>query len=200
MPRLLLATTNAHKTSEFRALLPDWDIADLSTHPEYVPPEETGTTFEANAIIKVIAASRLSDDWTLADDSGLEVDALQGAPGVYSARYAGPEANDLENRMKLLRELSAAGARGKARSARFRCVLAIARNGAVQATFAGAAEGMINNAERGAGGFGYDPLFIPEGYCQTFAELDAATKNLLSHRGHALNAAAEFLAGLRESR
>ncbi len=105
----------------------------------------------------------------LADDTGLEVDALGGAPGVVSARYAGPGATDADNRAKLLRELAADGARGKARSARFRCVMVLAKRGAVLGTFDGAVEGVIINGERGEGGFGYDALFVPEGHCETFA-------------------------------
>jgi XTP/dITP diphosphohydrolase len=195
MPRLLIATKNAHKTAEIRAILGDgWKVTDLNDHRSAVSPAETGTTFAENAAIKAAAASHTFPGLVLADDSGLEVDALGGAPGVYSARYAGPNATDAENRAKLLRELSADGARGKARSARFHCAMCIAQDGAVLETFDGAVEGVIINSERGDGGFGYDPLFVPEGYCETFGQLPAEVKNGMSHRGRALAKAREWLA------
>ncbi len=192
MRSLLIATKNAHKTAEIRAMLGDgWDVSDLNAHPEIAAPEETGATFAENAAIKALAASRLFAGLVLADDSGLEVDALAGAPGVRSARYAGEKATDADNRAKLLREL--AGARGKARTARFRCALALAEAGAVCAAFDGTVEGVIINAERGDGGFGYDALFVPTGHCETFAQLPASVKNQLSHRAMALESARAFL-------
>ena len=192
MRRLLIATKNAHKTIEIRAMLGDgWEVTDLNAHPEITAPEETGATFAENAAIKAVAASRLFAGLVLADDSGLEVDALGGAPGVRSARYAGEDATDGDNRAKLLHAL--AGVRGKARAARFRCALTLAADGAVCATFDGTVEGVIINAERGNGGFGYDALFVPDGYCETFAQLPAAVKNQLSHRAHALEKARAFL-------
>ena len=191
--RLLIATRNAHKTAEIRAILgPDWEVTDLNAHPEVPSPEETGETFAENAAIKALAASRVFDGWVLADDSGLEVDALVGAPGVRSARDAGPGATDADNRAKLLRALE--GVRGKARSARFRCAMVLAKAGAAMGTFDGAVEGVIVNSERGEGGFGYDALFVPEGHCETFGQLSSATKNTLSHRARALAQAAAFLA------
>ena len=191
--RLLIATRNAHKTLEIQAILRgDWQVADLNAHPEMPSPEETGETFAENAAIKAVAASRLVSGWVLADDSGLEVDALAGAPGVRSARYAGPGATDAGNRAKLLGAL--ASVRGKARSARFCCAMALAKGGSVAATFEGAIEGVIVNGERGEGGFGYDALFVPEGHCETFAQLPASVKNVLSHRARALEKAAAFLA------
>ena len=194
MPRLLVATKNAHKTAEIRAILGTaWEIEDLNAHPEVPAPEETGETFSENAAIKAVAASQIFPGLVLSDDSGLEVDALDGAPGVRSARYAGSGATDAANRALLLRELAVVGARGKARSARFRCVLALAENGRVLGTFEGAVEGIIVNEEKGGGGFGYDALFVPAGHCETFGELSAAVKNGLSHRAHALRAAAEWL-------
>ena len=192
MRRLLIATKNAHKTAEIRAILGNgWDVSDLNAHPEVAAPEETGATFAENAAIKALAASRLFHGLVLADDSGLEVDALAGAPGVRSARYAGAQATDAGNRAKLLREL--ATTRGKARSARFRCALALAEAGTVRATFDGAVEGVIINAERGEGGFGYDALFVPADHCETFAQLPVAAKNQLSHRARALEKAHVFL-------
>jgi XTP/dITP diphosphohydrolase len=194
MRPLLIATKNAHKAGEIRAILgPEWDVTDLNAHPEVPAPEETGATFAENAAIKAVAAARLFAGFVLSDDSGLEVDALGGAPGVISARYAGVNATDADNRARLLRDLAMDHVRGKARSARFRCVMCVARDGAVLATFDGAVEGVIINQERGGGGFGYDSLFVPAGYCETFAQLSAEVKNGLSHRGRALAKAAEFL-------
>ena len=190
---LLIATRNAHKTLEIRAILgPAWEVADLNAHPDVPSPEETGETFAENAAIKALSASRVFDGLVLADDSGLEVDALAGAPGVRSARYAGPGATDADNRAKLLRALE--GVRGKARSGRFRCAMVLAKMGAVLGTFEGEIKGVIVNGERGEGGFGYDALFVPEGHCETFAQLPAFTKNTLSHRARALAQAAAFLA------
>jgi len=198
MRRLLIATKNAHKTTEIRSILGDgWDVTDLNAHPQLLSPEETGATFADNAAIKALAASRLFPGLVLADDSGLEVNALAGAPGVRSARYAGDHAKDADNRAKLLRELD--GVRGKARTARFRCALALAEGGEMRATFDGAIEGVIINAERGEGGFGYDALFVPEGHCETFAQLSNAAKNHLSHRGRALAAALPFLLTLNSA-
>jgi XTP/dITP diphosphohydrolase len=171
-------------------------VTDLNAHPEVPAPEETGATFAENAAIKAVAASRLFTGFVLSDDSGLEVDALGGAPGVISARYAGPQATDVDNRARLLRELTADGARGKERSARFRCVMCVARDGEVLGTFDGAVEGVIINHERGTGGFGYDSLFVPDGHCETFAQLSAEVKNSESHRARALAKTHEFLRGI----
>ncbi len=194
MRQLLVATKNSHKTAEIRAILGEgWDVTDLNAHPEVVAPEETGATFAENAAIKAVAASKIFSGIVLADDSGIEADALGGAPGVWSARYAGEKATDADNRAKLLRELDAAGARGKERTGRFRCVMALAENGKVLGTFDGAVEGIIINQEKGGGGFGYDPLFVPEGYCETFGQLSAGIKNGLSHRGRALEKVREYL-------
>lgn len=194
MPRLLVATHNAHKTAEIRAMLgADYDVSDLTAHPVLTPPDESGATFVENAIIKAVAASQRFDGLVLSDDSGLDVDALRGAPGVFSARYAGERATDADNRARLLRELENAGVRGKERSARFRCVMALAENGTVLGTFDGAVEGVIINSERGDGGFGYDALFVPDGYCETFGQLPAEVKNQLSHRARAFQRVLEFL-------
>jgi len=199
MPRLLIATKNAHKAQEIRAILGSaWEVTDLNAHPEVIAPEETGETFAENAAIKAVAASRIFAGFVLSDDSGLEVDALGGAPGVISARYAGPKATDADNREKLLRELAADHVRGKARSARFRCVMCVAREGEVVGTFDGAVEGVIINQERGEGGFGYDSLFVPTGYCETFAQLSGEVKNQQSHRARALAKAREFLGGVSD--
>jgi XTP/dITP diphosphohydrolase len=187
---LLIATKNAHKTDEIRAILgATWMIEDLNAYPSIEAPEETGTTFLENATIKAVAASRIFPGIVLSDDSGLEVDALGGAPGVYSARYAGADATAAEHRAKLLRAL--AGVRERA--ARFRCTMVLAENGTVLGAFDGVVEGAIIDEERGAGGFGYDPLFVPGGYSATFAELPGTVKNLLSHRGRAMLRVLDFL-------
>jgi XTP/dITP diphosphohydrolase len=185
MPRLVVATHNAHKTAEIQAILGDRfaSYLDLTSFPEIEPAVEDGETFEDNARIKALHAARfLPDDVVLADDSGLEVDALGGAPGVYSARYAGPKATDAANREKLLTALG----NESERAARFRCVLALAQAGEVTHVASGAVEGEILHGEEGAGGFGYDPLFRPLGHDASFGVLSAETKNALSHRGNAL--------------
>ena len=190
---LLLATRNAHKTREFAQLLGDeFKVVDLNSFPKIQAVEETGSTFSENAILKAICASETIVDLVLADDSGLEVDALGGAPGVYSARYAGENATDEQNVTKLLRELESMSDR----SARFRCVLVLARGGKVLGTFEGVAEGVIIDAPRGSAGFGYDPIFVPTGFEQTFAELPGEMKNQISHRAKAIGAfCAAFRAG-----
>lgn len=201
MPALLLAAThNAHKTREIQEILgPEFSVSDLTAHPGIPATVESGATFEENAKLKAVEASRIFPGLVLADDSGLDVDALGGAPGVRSARYAneksGPDENasDDANRRRLLEELARVGARGRERRARFRCAMAVARGGEVLATFHGAVEGIVVNQPKGAGGFGYDPLFVPEGFCETFAQLPAETKNSLSHRSRALAQAREFL-------
>lgn len=182
---VLVSTRNAHKLVEIRQILgPSFELLNLSSIPALGEVEETGTTFEENAALKALAASAHFGGWVLADDSGLEVDALAGAPGVRSARFSGEGATDVTNRALLLEKL--AGVPSNQRSARFRCVIALARGGEVLAHFSGAVEGAIIQSEKGEGGFGYDPLFVPEGFGETFAELGAETKNRLSHRGRAL--------------
>lgn len=192
MQRLVVATHNAHKTGEFRAMLAGLfePVLDLTAFPDIPPPVEDGETFEANATIKALhTARRLPETLVLADDSGLEVDALRGAPGVQSARYAGPAATDALNREKLLHALAGT----EHRRARFRCVLVLARGEEVLQLCSGSVEGRIVNSARGSGGFGYDPLFVPDGYAQTFAELPAEVKNGISHRGRALAKLRELL-------
>jgi XTP/dITP diphosphohydrolase len=182
---LLVSTRNAHKVAEIREILGStFEVLDLSTIAVVGEVEETGVTFEENATLKALAVSGHFDGWVIADDSGLEVDALDGAPGVWSARFSGPGATDASNRAMLLEKLE--GVRGKERSARFRCVIVLARAGRKLAAFSGSVEGVIINQEKGAGGFGYDPLFVPEGHCETFAQLGADVKNALSHRARAL--------------
>lgn len=185
MTRILLATRNLHKQREFAEMLgADFVLEDLSAYPQIGEVDETGTTFEANARLKALAISSEVPGLVLADDSGLEVDSLGGAPGVYSARYAGPVATDAENRRKLLADLAAAEP-GEKRRARFRCVLVLAREKQVLSVVEGRCEGRVLTTERGSGGFGYDPIFVPDGFNQTFAEISAAQKNALSHRARA---------------
>jgi XTP/dITP diphosphohydrolase len=195
MTTVLLATGNSHKTREIRTLLGDaWEVEDLSAHPDWPEVAETGATFAENAALKAVAASlRAPGVLVLADDSGLEVDALAGAPGVYSARYAGPLADDAANRRKLLAELASRGLLGERPAARFRCHIAVARDGSWLAGFDGVVEGVILSEERGTGGFGYDSLFAPEGYEETFGELPPEVKNRLSHRGMAAEQVAKYL-------
>lgn len=187
MPELFFATSNTHKTAEVRAMLPGFEITDLKAHPGLVLPEETGETFEANAIIKAQGASAVLPPgvWVLADDSGLEVDALNGAPGVRSARYSGENATDATNREKLKAELAKLPAQG-AFTGRFRCCMALVKDGAVLHVAHGTVEGTLRLQEQGEGGFGYDALFTPEGFADTFGVLPAETKNSLSHRARAL--------------
>lgn len=195
MPRLLIATKNAHKTEEIRAILgKEWEVDDLTRHAGITAPDETGATFAENAAIKAVSASQAFAGYVLADDSGLEVDALGGAPGVKSARYAGIGATDAANRARLLGEL-----REFPSPARFHCAMAVASGGVVLGSFHGIVEGSIIGQERGEGGFGYDSLFVPAGFDQTFAELPATTKNDLSHRARALAEARLFLIKLVDS-
>ena len=197
MSTLILATHNTHKTEEIRGMLGGFfdEVVDLTSFPEIPEADETGTTFSANAAIKATEASAaMPEALVVADDSGLEVDALDGAPGVYSARYSGEGATDESNRVKLLEELKRKGARGKSRSGRFRCVLAVARGGEVIREFDGAVEGIIANEAKGDNGFGYEPLFIPEGHCETFGQLPPETKHGMSHRGRALEKLKAWLA------
>lgn len=184
--KLLLATRNSHKTREFAEILgSDFEVRDLSGEPEAPLVEETGATFAENAILKAVAISKRFPGLVVADDSGLEVDALDGAPGVYSARYAGPNATDKDNVGRLLSELR--DSRGAAPfTARFRCVLALARDGQLLGTFQGDVDGTIIESPRGGAGFGYDPIFQPSGSTKTFGELPSEEKNRISHRARAI--------------
>jgi XTP/dITP diphosphohydrolase len=181
------ATSNRGKLREFQLAAPDFDIRVLPDPPP--PPEEHGDTFEANAIEKALAYGAHIDGYLFADDSGLEVDALGGAPGVHSARYAGPNATDEANNALLLERL-----RGiEIRNARFVCVIALVRGGALIKTFRGTVEGRIIDAPRGSGGFGYDPLFYCEAFGCTFGEAAIDQKMRVSHRAIALNAMFTYL-------
>jgi XTP/dITP diphosphohydrolase len=183
---LLLATRNPHKTREFAEILgAEFVVRDLSNELELPAVQETGSTFAENAALKALETSRHFPGFVVADDSGLEVDILGGAPGIFSARYAGSDASDQENVAKLLAEL-AGHPNHRPASARFRCVLALASEGKLLGTFDGAVEGTIVDQPRGSAGFGYDPVFQPMGFTQTFAELSPTEKNRISHRARAI--------------
>ncbi len=187
--RILIASRNPYKVAEIRAILDDpalpFEWASALDYPDIPEPVEDGDTLEANAIKKAVYWRDITGGWALADDSGVEVDALHGAPGVISAIYAGPERDAAANNAKLLAEL---GDRPD-RRARFRCVMALAGPGFPPQTVEGRCDGVIGHAPRGACGFGYDPIFIPDGYSRTYAELSPEEKNRISHRGRALAAA-----------
>jgi XTP/dITP diphosphohydrolase len=193
--QLVVATENVGKRREIALALEkagiDFDVRGLDAIEDKTEVEETGSTFEENARIKAIEWSRRTDALVLADDSGLEVDALNGEPGVRSARYGGPGRTDRERTNLVLERLTTVPE--ERRTARFRCVLALARRGAVLATFEGVVEGRITTEPRGENGFGYDPIFFhPPSGCTT-AQLRTEEKQRISHRGQAL---ARLVAGL----
>lgn len=195
-PTLLVATHNEGKVREIRGLLEGFPLGVrwLSEFGRIPEAEETGATFVENAVLKARYYSSLTGLLTLSDDSGLEVEALGGAPGVHSARYGGRNLPYPEKMARLLDELTATNTED--RRARFKCVIALAdpSSGAVN-TFDGVCEGRLAHAPRGSGGFGYDPLFVPEGHTQTFGELPPEVKQHLSHRARALAKASAFLRG-----
>ena len=186
MPVLVVATGNPGKIREFAAFLgpAGFEVSSLSALADGPPVEETGSTFEANARLKAEAYSRRTPHLVLADDSGLEVDALGGAPGVLSARYGGAELTDPERCTRVLQAL--ADTPDAMRTARFRCVLALAREGRTLATCDGVVEGTILRAPRGGNGFGYDPIFFHAPSGRAFGELSREEKQAVSHRGAAL--------------
>ena len=190
--KICCATSNPGKLREFQlSLKGEVEILAVPGLAGIVPPEETGTTFEANAIEKAIYYSRFCDGPVFADDSGLVVDALGGAPGVYSARYAGPEGDADANNWLLLERM-----RGVSnRAARFVCVIALARSGALLATFRGEVEGALAEEPHGGGGFGYDPLFYYSPFGCTFGEAPLADKMHVSHRARALALLGKWLRG-----
>jgi XTP/dITP diphosphohydrolase len=196
--QLIVATRNAHKTREIQRILgPTFTVSDLSAHPKIPNIRETGKSYEENAILKAVGASRHSSVLTVADDSGLEVDTLGGAPGIFSARYAGENASDKQNIDKLLVELARTGAKETKRSARFRCVIALARQGELLGTFEGIIEGTIVERARGLHGFGYDPTFVPRRFEETFSELPPEVKDTISHRAKALRGLTAKLAAIK---
>ena len=196
--KLLIATTNRHKAAEIRALLAGLPVRldTLAEHPGLEAPEETGATFAANARLKAIAYSRQTGRTAVADDSGLEIDALDGAPGVRSARFNGD--TYAEKFAAIYRLLRARGAETSA--ARFVCALAVAGGGRIVFETRGVVEGRIAPAPAGGGGFGYDPIFYHPPSGRTFGELPAAEKAAVSHRGRAFRALRAFLAGAPELR
>src|SRR5438552_5724556 len=196
--QLIVATRNAHKTREIQRILgPAFMVTDLSAHPEIPDIRENGKSFEENAILKAVGASRHLPGLIVADDSGLEADALGGAPGIFSARYAGENATDKQNIDKLLVELIWVGAEETKRSARFRCVVALARQGELLETFEGIVEGTIVERACGSQGFGYDPIFVPRGFEETFAEPPPEVKNTISHRAKAIRRLTAKLTALK---
>lgn len=193
---VVLASNNAGKVDELRRLLPDWVRILTATDAGVTLPEETGTTFTENALLKARAAAEQSGEIALADDSGLEVDALGGEPGVHSARFAGEPTDDAANNALLLERL--AETPPPARTARFRSAVAVVMPDGREHVAEGTVEGTILMAPRGSGGFGYDPLFQPLGSTRSMAELSIDEKNRISHRGRAYREAANWLLPLLE--
>lgn len=194
---LVIATQNLHKVREIREMLKNirhLDILSLLNFSNCQLPEETGSTFEENARLKAEHAAKVLNKWVLADDSGLVVPALSGAPGIYSARYAGEDASDAENRQKLLEEMRAF--EGLQRSAYYDCCLVLANSEGVRKVAHGIVEGLITESERGRNGFGYDPIFMKNDYDKTFGELDEHTKNKVSHRRKAIDKLVPILESL----
>jgi XTP/dITP diphosphohydrolase len=189
---LIIASNNKHKIEEISQILSGCGIKifSLKDFPEFPDPEETGTTLFENSLIKAKAVCGKFGKPAIADDTGLFVNSLKGEPGVYSARYSGENATYESNCEKLLKELQA----HKDRSAEFRSVICLYINDSEKYFFEGIVKGNIINEKRGSNGFGYDPLFVPEGMNKTFAELTEAEKNKISHRSLALQKLKEFLA------
>ncbi len=192
--KLVVGTNNAGKIEELNELLVDLpvDISGLDEFENIFDVEETGTTFDENAILKANSYALQTGFWALSDDSGLAVEALGGAPGVYSARYAGENAKNEERIAKLLSALAKTGSRS--RRSRFVCVMALAdESGAIKFIAEGVCNGRIAAAPRGTNGFGYDPIFIPEGFEETFGELSSTVKREISHRARAIQKIIRFL-------
>lgn len=193
MLQLLAATTNKNKVREFQEILQDLkdkiNIVTQDTIPNFPEIVEDGSSFEENAMKKAKESSAFADMVAMADDSGLVVEALDGAPGIHSARYAGENATDADRIAKLLKAMEGK----KDRRAKFVCAAAIAYRGEEVRTFVGEVKGVITDAPSGTNGFGYDPVFIPDGFNKTFAELTDEEKNAISHRGNAMRAVADFL-------
>jgi XTP/dITP diphosphohydrolase len=197
--RLLLATRNRHKIREMLAILGDlegWQLLSLDQFPQAPTVEETGKTLEENASLKVQQAVTATGLLCLAEDTGLEIDGLGGRPGIRSARFAGEKASYQENVDKVLKLLRSVPE--KKRTARFRSTVAIMGPGGHPRIFEGICPGTITAERRGSGGFGYDPIFLPDGRQQTFAEMEAAEKNRISHRARALQEAKQYLLAMHE--
>ena len=196
---IILASRNKKKIRELKKIIEEGIVSQEETAINILTPddfpnceevEEDGETFEANAIKKAVYVAKCSGLTAIADDSGIVVDALDGAPGVYSARYAGEDSDDTANNRKLLDEMK--DVPDKKRTARFACCIALASGDEVK-TFMGYVEGKIGRENRGENGFGYDPLFFPEGHDRTFAEMAADEKHSMSHRGRALSKLQKYL-------
>lgn len=195
--KLLLATTNKGKIKELSDLLADLpiEICSADDFGSIIEPEETGDTFRANANLKAGYYAQKSGIWAVADDSGLEVDALNGAPGVFSARFGGPGATNQEKNSKLLADLKQSGSTN--RKAQFVCAVAVSdQNGTILFEAEGICPGAIAESPSGSNGFGYDPIFVPDGYSQTFGELSDSIKRQISHRSRAIAKIIEFLRGI----
>jgi XTP/dITP diphosphohydrolase len=184
MVRVALATANPGKVREVRAILAGVDVTP--PEPGWDPPEETGATYRENALLKARSHGAYAGTPTLADDSGIEVDALGGGPGPRSARFAGPAASDEENLATLIESLR--GVPKERRTARYRCVAVLVVPKGEETVAEGIVEGRLILDPRGSGGFGYDPVFVPDGEDRTMAELDPEEKRLISHRGKAFRA------------
>lgn len=196
-PTWVLATHNQGKVREFASLLARLAIRIVTAGELGLPePEETGDTFEANAILKAEAACAGSGRIALADDSGMAVEALDGAPGIYSARWAGPGKDFMHAMQRVADELDARGIAANGAKASFVCVLAVVRPGEAPLTFRGEVHGTLTFPPRGDKGFGYDPIFVPDGYDETFAEMDADHKHAISHRARAMALFSVWLSGL----
>jgi len=186
---LLVASRNKHKLEEIRAIfdLPDIVLIGANDIPGLPNVIEDGASFQVNAVKKAVTLAMFSHMWTIADDSGLEVDALGGAPGIHSARYAGEPVDHAANNAKLLKEMEGI----TLRSARFWCIIALSSPAGRAQIVEAKCEGCIINKIRGKEGFGFDPLFVPDGYEHTFAEMNSSLKNMISHRALALHQAKE---------
>ncbi|NBO23638.1 MAG: RdgB/HAM1 family non-canonical purine NTP pyrophosphatase [Chlamydiae bacterium] len=192
--KLGIASSNTNKIREFKSLLSsisNLELVSMKDFPDYIPPEETGDTFEDNASIKALDFAKFINGYALADDSGLVVPALNGEPGVRSARYAKEDATDSENRAKL--KIALSKIQEKDRQAYFACALALAAPQGIKKITTGFCEGYLILEERGNQGFGYDPLFIRHDYSKTFAELDEKVKNKISHRRKAFDKMLPYL-------
>ncbi len=186
--KLVIASRNVHKIREIRSMLKGTlkcDLFSLIDFPNYTPPQESGTTFEENAILKAVHAASALNAWVIADDSGLTVPSLGGAPGLHSARYAGENATDKDNRKKLLKAMEPFNEEN--RDAYFECCIALASPDGLEKTVSGRCEGIITEDERGGQGFGYDSIFKKHEYSKTFAELEEEVKNRISHRRKAID-------------
>jgi len=193
MNTLVIASFNPHKIAEYKAMLPSLPLEYrcLRDYPMAVSPAENGRTLQENAMIKAGYAAALTGRWAMGDDTGLEVAVLGGAPGIFSARYAGPECNAEDNNRLLLENLR--HFTGDERKARFVCCIALVSPAGEKHCVSGVVEGRIAGKHSGIGGFGYDSLFIPDGFSCSYADMSAAEKNSISHRRRALNLAVPYL-------